>query len=208
MSSWFQITWFQRPQFHSLKSFKLCFSWVCSVLQTEDWLDLILLWSNCYFSLLPPPPRDCIFKGDAFLGLQRVGRDLVPQAIGGDPSSASRWEAGDNFDSSVSLWLSGLWSMGRFYLLPLRLPLACLRANSKCSPYPTPPRALPHPFSWGTGACVRRRFRGLGKATPDPDARKGSPSLSFSPRRGTHVTENRPPPARPFRPLLPTSRSR
>ena len=65
--------------------------------------------------------------------------------------------------------------MGRFYLLPLRLPLACLRANSKCSPYSTPPRALPHPFSWGTGACVRRRLRGLGKATPGFGRSKGQP---------------------------------
>ena len=65
--------------------------------------------------------------------------------------------------------------MGRFYLLPLPLPLACLRANRKCSPHPTPPRALPHPFSWGSGACVHRRLRGLGKATPGSGRSKGQP---------------------------------
>lgn len=65
--------------------------------------------------------------------------------------------------------------MGRFYLLPVPLPLACLRANRKCSPYPTPPRAPPHPSSWGAGTCVRSRLRGLGRATPGSGRSKGQP---------------------------------
>ncbi|OWK01348.1 hypothetical protein Celaphus_00018937, partial [Cervus elaphus hippelaphus] len=69
----------------------------------------------------------------------------------------------------------GLVSMGRFYLLPVPLPLACLRANRKCSPYPTPPRAPPHPSSWGAGTCVRSRLRGLGRATPGSGRSKGQP---------------------------------
>ena len=65
--------------------------------------------------------------------------------------------------------------MGRFYLLAFPLPLACLQANRKCCHCPSPPRAFAHPSSWGIRTYVRRRLRGLGKATPESGHSRGQP---------------------------------